>query len=111
MLLIAQFRDAMQFFSLMYRSDIQELGLGTMKDYIMTEDQFEILEQFTADQLKVSKDKEKSALLSQRNLPEHQKHTVIVNRNLVKTKDFIIALRKRVGVTPAITKILFEDEA
>ena len=49
MLLLAQGRDAMQFFALQYRSDVSELGLGQNKDYIMSEEQFDLLEQFTAE--------------------------------------------------------------
>ena len=47
MLLISQFKDAIQFLSLQYRSDVEELGIGHNKDYILTEEQFNILEEFT----------------------------------------------------------------
>ena len=95
MLLLAQVKDAINFFSLQYRSDVKELGLGQTKDYIMTEEQFDVLEQFTAELLKIDRTKK-----------------LAVPVKYVKTKDYILGLRKRVGVTMAMSKLLFNsDEA
>ena len=95
MLLISQFKDAIQFLSLQYRSDVEELGIGHNKDYILTEEQFNILEEFTSSEIK-----------------KMDKTSYDSKRHLYSTKKFILNLRFRVGVTDAIRQVLYSgDEA
>ena len=84
LLLMAQLRDAVQFLFLEFREDVNEFGFGFSKEHIMTEGQFEILEQFCQEEVK-----------------NHTRKTSFDDGSsvFIKTKDLILGFRKRVGIT------------
>ena len=77
----------------MYRSDVKELGIGGIKDFILTEEQFNTLEEFTSAELKKT-----------------DKTSYNQNRHLYGTKKFILNLRFRLGVTDAIKQVLYSGD-
>ena len=52
-LLLNQFKDAYHFLMLIYRDDVKEFGFESKKDYILSERQFEIVEQFILELIKI----------------------------------------------------------
>ena len=85
-LLIDQLKDAYIFLSLMYRDDVKEFGLETLKETFLTEEQFECLEAFCFDYLKTIKSRKDSSFL------------IYHDTGKINTKLFILSLRKHLNI-------------
>ena len=55
MLLISQGRDAYTFLILLFRDDVKEFKDDAENEYVLTEDQFNSLEKFVAQEMKLKK--------------------------------------------------------
>ncbi len=93
-LLAAQMKDAYHFLSSIYRSDVKEYATGSSGDYIMTEEQFERVKLFFEDQM--------SKLVSGESFGD--------NNGFIGTKDLVLSLKERFGITQEIYKLLFNPD-
>ena len=81
-----------------YRSDVKEYGLsgegGDDGEFVMTEEQFETLEDFCAEETrKVS-----------------YSQSFAEDNDLVSTKDLVLSLREKLSITSEIHNLLFDQE-
>ena len=97
-LLLAWCKDAYHFLILEYREeDVRDLSRGEQKDYILTEEQFEVLEEFCGYELK-------KLIYSEENSFGTEE-----GKAYVSTKEFILGFRKKIGVTEILNKMMFGD--
>ena len=81
---------------LIYRDDVKEFGFEQKKDYVLSEPQFEQIERFIEEQVRVKR------LEATGDMSEVA--------DLIITDEFVTRLRERLGITREIHNLLFGSE-
>ena len=86
--------DAFYFLIHIYRNDVKEYGHESKGEHILTEEQFEELEQFCMQEVQKSRQANASSFSEG-------------NADMVSVKDLVLQLRERLNITQQIHSLLF----